>query len=317
MTSVTWKSAEILKVFGTTIKEGTFTGSKIYPTGVKSPDSPTTFTPAKIAKIYENITTHVPIYLGHGNDISRKPIGYAYKFGVTETLDDIKYNGFIFDSDAMRKIVTEGWDKVSPETSQDDTQLLALAFVPNPAIEGTDADMEIKLFSQGDTKPTTSMTETVSSQGSENVTAQAQTNVQQPVSTTKPETPKETIRETVIKEQAPDVSALVSQVEEYRNKYEQAVAKNESLLTQQYDVLVGEMKSLGLTDPASIVRGLPVEQKISVLSKMKESIVTTKPLASPTSSTTEDNSSIDSALESTLKELGVSKEEYSKITGKK
>ncbi len=215
----------------------------------------------------------------------------------------------------MVKIVTEGWDKVSPETSTDDTQLLALAFVPNPAIEGTGADMEIKLFSQGETKPTDSMTETVSSQGSE--PAQAQTSVQQPVNTTKPEATRETVRETVIKEQAADVSALVSQVEEFRTKYEQAVAKNESLLTQQYDVLVGEMKTLGLADPASIVRGLPVEQKISVLSKMKESIVTTKPLATPTSSTTEDQGKIDTALDSALKELGVSKEEYSKIAGKK
>jgi hypothetical protein len=40
MTSITWKSAEILKVDGTTIREGTFTGSKIYSDGVKTPDSP-------------------------------------------------------------------------------------------------------------------------------------------------------------------------------------------------------------------------------------------------------------------------------------
>lgn len=313
MTSVTWKSAEILKVFGTTIREGTFTGSKIYPSGIKTSDSPTTFTPAKIAKIYENISTHVPIYLGHGSDINRRPIGYAYKFGVTDTLDDIRYNGFIFDKSAINKIATEGYDKVSPELSTDDSELLGLSFVPNPAIHGTDADMEIKLFSQGDTKSTPSMTEIVSNQGSE--PAHQTQEIVQPVNTPKPEIQQ--VKETIIKEQAPDVSALVSQNEEYKTRYEQATAKIEYLLNQQYEVIAAEVKSLGIAEPEKMVRGLTTEQKISVLSKMKDSIVTTRPLASPTASTTEGKSAIDDALESTLKELGVSREEYSKITGKK
>jgi hypothetical protein len=113
----------------------------------------------------------------------------------------------------------------------------------------------------------------------------------------------------------PDVSALVTQVEDFRGKYEQATAKIETLMTQQYDTVVAEMKSLGVSDPGSIVRGLPTEQKIAVLSKMKESIVLNKPLASPTpTSPADDKSEVDKALNEVLTELGVSKEEYSKIS---
>jgi hypothetical protein len=306
MTSISWKSAEILKVFGTTIREGIYTGGKTEVAGgITTRDSPTQFTPAKIARIYENITTHVPLYLGHDGGPTRKPIGYAYKFGVTETLDDIKYNGFIFDKDAMQKIITEGYDRVSPEITEDVEHLVGIAFVPNPAIDGTEADMEQIVFSKGDTNipgGDNSMTD-------ETTTTQpvpAQTHVQ-PV-------PAAVKTETVIPA-VPDVSALVTQVEDFRGKYEQATAKIETLMTQQYDTVVAEMKSLGVSDPGSIVRGLPTEQKIAVLSKMKESIVLNKPLASPTpTSPADDKSEVDKALNEVLTELGVSKEEYSKIS---
>ena len=75
------------------------------------------------------------------------------------------------------------------------------------------------------------------------------------------------------------------------------------------------MKSLGVSDPGSIVRGLPTEQKIAVLSKMKESIVLNKPLATPsTSESPVGKSTVDTAVAEVLQELGVSSEEYAKIT---
>jgi len=319
MAPITWKSAEILKVFGTTIREGIYTGGKTEVAGgITTRDTPTNFTPAKIANIYENISTHVPFYLGHNGGPTRKPIGYAYKFGVTETLDDIKYNGFVFDQDAMRKISTEGYDKVSPEILDDSNTLVGIAFVMNPAITGTEADMEPIVFSKGDTTSVTGDTK-MSEQSTETpITNNVPTQTIPAQVTPTPSIPQVAAQNVAqIATPSVDVSALVSQVEDYRGKYEQATAQIEALMTQRYDGVVAEMKGLGVSDPGSIVRGLPTEQKIAVLSKMKESIVLNKPLASPTPNAPTDSAQktdIDKALNEVLSELGVKPDEYAKIT---
>ena len=313
MASVIWKSAEILKVFGTTIREGVYTGNKADPNGGQiTPDLPTEFTPAKIAKIYENISTHVPLYIGHSTDVIRKPIGYAYKFGVTENLDDIKYNGFVFDNDAIVKIATMGYDKVSPEISEDDSELRGIAFVLNPAITGTDADMELKVFNAAQTDSNTGATP----MADETTTMSAPiTPAQTPAQTQSTPVPAQTPVQPVGEKNTVDVSALVAQADEFRTKYEQANARIEAMMTQQYEGVVSEMKSLGVSDPGSIVRGLPTEQKIAVLNKMKESIVLNKPLATPsTSESPVGKSTVDTAVAEVLQELGVSSEEYAKIT---
>jgi hypothetical protein len=321
MTSIKWKSAEILKVFGTTIREGTFTGGKATSGGVITEDSPTTFTPQKIAKIYENIHTHVPIYMGHSTDVTRKPVGYAYKFGVTDTLDDIKYNGFIFDPVAAQKIATEGWDKVSPEMemTEDDSRLIAITFVPNPAISGTDADIDRVVFSKETTAPGDGkMTETNVPEGAiEMGKADIDTPIPQVAPQIKPTEPTHKAADS--KDKDSDYATLTAQLEDYKAKLEQQSTKTESLLNDKYEAIANDMKSLGIEDPSAIVRGLPTEQKIAVLSKMRESIAKNKPLASPTTSTTkiEDQSkSVEKALEEVLNELGVSKEDYAKISGK-
>lgn len=321
MTSIKWKSAEILKVFGTTIREGTFTGGKATSGGVITEDSPTTFTPAKIARIYENIHTHVPIYMGHSTDITRRPVGYAYKFGVTDTLDDIKYNGFIFDPVAAQKIATEGWDKVSPEMemTDEDSRLIAITFVPNPAITGTDADMDRVVFSKettapGDGKMTENVPEGATEAGIKAPTTPTPTEVHTLESATAP-----LLKTTEIKGKDTDYADLSAQLEDYKAKLEQQSSKTESLLNDKYEAIANDVKSLGIEDPSAIVRGLPTEQKIAVLSKMRESIAKNKPIASPTTSTTkiEDQSkSVEKALEEVLEEFGVSKEDYKKISGK-
>jgi len=324
MASVTWKSAEILKVYGTTIREGVYTGSKVdVASGKIAPDLPTEFTPAKIAKIYENINTHVPIYLGHSTDPGRKPIGFAYKFGVTETLDDIKYSGFIFDKDAIHKIVAMGYDKVSPEISDNEDELKAIAFVPNPAIEGTDAELELKVFN----KPQTEITTMPETQATTNVTTQEQAQVTRndvqehvpikSVPNTRDYVQYTPVQRPVVEQPASVPDQYKEQVEEFRSKYEQANARIEALLTQQYDQLVSEMKGLGIPDPGSIVHGLPTEQKIAVLSKMKETVLMSKPLAVPSTSETPKATDTTAVLDEVLKEIGISKEEYDKLSSRR
>jgi len=289
--SIVWKSSEILKVFGTTIREGVYVGGKLEGTDtVVKQEAPVQFTPSKIAKIYENITTHVPFYIGHDNSMTRKPVGFAYKFGVSENLDDIKYDGFVFDEEAKHKIIVEGYDKVSPEISGDEEHLLGIAFVKNPAINDTEVTMEPIVFSAPSTEQP----------------AESAPPTEPPKETAPPrEPPKETPREP--RGDSVDIAKVLTQLEEYRSKYEETSAKMELMMTQQYDSIVAEMKGLGVSDPGSIVRGLPTEQKISVLTKMKENIVMNKPLATPPDTSPMSDKKTD-VLDKVLSELGINKD---------
>lgn len=327
MTSIKWKSAEILKVFGTTLREGTFTGGKATPTGSIEADVPTKFTPDYIAAIYDGISSHVPFVINHkvGNNAH---IGYAYKFGVNDSLDDMQYQGFVFDSDAKHKIITEGYDNVSPEIVEENgvPRLVAIAFVKNPAISGTDVGFEATVFSQPTTN-TTSGDNIVSNTPTEtpttNTDVSTSTSTQAPaVSTVTPNitvnvppTPTNTDSTT-----AADIAALRTQMDEYKMKYEQQAAKTEQILTGQYHALTAELKGLGIEDPSTIVHGLATEQKIAVLTKMKDSIAKNRPLAQPTPSTGEStDSSSDGERKKLVKEIatefGLTEDQYKKLTG--
>jgi hypothetical protein len=346
MSEIQTKSVEVLKVFGTTIRAGVFTGGKAV-SGVLMQDTPTPFTPSKIAKIYENITTHVPFYIGHSLDPSRRVIGYSYKFGVNETLDDLQYEGFVFDKDAKTKIGTEGYDKVSPEFLDDECTILSgIAFLPNPAIAGTEAELEIKVFSnKGEDSNMTS--EGNANVDTNRITPQVSNNVAYSVSTTDntggtwslpsgnvyvptvtsvgtpyvptpsvPDTPK--VDTPKIPEVTPEVTSVPSDIDTLRKQVESQSAKIDEMLTEKYNIVVGELKSLGVEDPGSIVRGLPVEQKNSVLSKMKDSIVKNKPLTSNTSGANISGAGKpekEKVIDEVLGELGFDRETYKKITG--
>jgi len=306
---VTWKSTEILKVFGTTLRTGTFKGGKSVEGGEIVSDSPTTFTPSYIARIYENISTHVPLYIDHST-ANRKPIGYAYKFGVTNSLDDIRYNGFVFDGEGKQKIMLEGYTSVSPEIDNDN-RLTGIAFVRNPAITGTDVSAEYKVFSNEQVP----MTETVVTEqgvGKEEVevTQVTQPTIEQP-------------KQIPINQSSPTLDAMIAemkgQIADYKSKLEVQSAKTEQLLTSQYNALSSEIKSLGVDDPGKIVHGLPTEQKIAVLSRMKESMVKNKPMVKPAEDIqqVDEKSSVDKAVKEVCDEIGLTTEEYEKYLGKR
>lgn len=337
MASMRWKSAEILKVFGTTIKEGTFTGSKATAQGTITKDKPTTFTPEYISKVYENIKTHVPIVIDHKAG-DNEVVGYAFKVGITDTHDDLKYSGFIFSKDAMDKITMGGYSRVSPEIDDKydpvtgellDARLERIAFVQNPAITGTEADAEHVVFSKGD-----NMTEGNATEGNAGETATAQTTTQ---TTDKPTqvvehqeivTPDRGFGKLGSKNSgegnvAGDVAELSTKMNEYKTTSEHLAAKVDQLLTERYEGIVAELKGQGIEDPGKIVHGLPVEQKITVLSKMKETVVKTKPLATtPVSTGGSDGGSqstntgdIPKAVNEVLAELGYTPEEYKALRG--
>jgi hypothetical protein len=255
--------------------------------------------------LYGNIKNHVPLVISHKGD--NEVIGYAYKFGVTENLDDIKYEGFVFNKEGMHKIVVEGYDSVSPEINEItengkviDAHLDRIAFTYNPAIDGTGVNAESIVFE----KQEDNMTETETS-------GEVQTE-NKPV---KQEQLKTEIVESTLKA-FPDVDKLTEQIEEQNAKIDQQTAIIDKMLDKEYRSVVNDMKTLGVEDPSAIVHGLPTDQKITVLSKLRDTMVKTKPLAIPTESTTSSTPSkeeIGKAQNEVLAELGWTPEQYKKL----
>lgn len=316
-----WKSAEILKVFGSTLKQGIFIGGKATNSGIITKDEPTNFTPNYIANIYENINTHVPLYIDHSvND--RKPIGYAFKFGVTESLDDIQYAGFVFNQQARNKIMIDGYDYVSPEIDEDNgvPHLRGIAFVRNPAISGTEVGAEIKVFSNVDTNvgngDSNTMSDTIVGDMPVNLTTATGTSYTQPSIPIQPvvQLPANITNTPNLV----DLSELRAEIAEYKAKFEQQAAKTEQLLTGQYNSVIAEMKTLGIEEPGKIVQGLPTEQKIAILSKLKDSLVKNKPMTSTTSvmpNVDDKSTENETAFKEVVTELGLSEDQIKKLKG--
>lgn len=352
MDSLNWKSTEILKVSGSTLIKGKFTAGIPSPDGIIREGKPTDFTPEIIEMIYRNIDSHVPYYLGHKLDPTRKTIGYAYKFGLPMTKDDLQHQGFVFDDGAKVKITTEGHDSISPEIDftidQDgkviDARLDGMAFVPNPAIDGTATQTAVAVFSKATDMTNMTADEYLKGKGLtveeishvRKLFDDTGTSTQTPNTGTSPAaeqtgTPKESITPTPTaaplvpstKPQSPsagtdNVDQLRGELNSLKNQYEQQVAKTEQLLGMQYDGIVTELKELGVDNPGEIVKGLPTENKITVLTKMKGTLIKKAPMqgtpdaaAPPSSSKATEDAMFDQALS----ELGVSKEEYIKIVG--
>ena len=358
MDSLKWKSTDVLKVSGSTLRQGKFTAGIPSPDGIIREGKPTDFTPELIEMIYGNIESHVPYYLGHKLDPTRKAIGYAYKFGLPMSKDDLKHQGFVFDENAKVKITTEGFDSISPEIDftidQDgkviDARLDGMAFVPNPAIVGTETETAIAVFSKASEAMNMTVDEFLKGKGlsaddishvrkmfdvapasaETTITTASSTTNSPPMSTTGTTSigttytppapivpPTLTLREDV---GSGDTERLRGELTALRTQYEQQVARTEQLLGTQYDGIVNELKELGVENPGEIVKGLPTENKISVLTKMKGTIIKKTPLtkapdsAAPPTST---KATADAAFSAALKELGVSEEEYAKIVGGK
>lgn len=298
---ISWKSTEILKVTGSTLKGGIFQGSRPTENGLIVADNPTSFSPSYIAKVFESITNHIPLYIDH-SVVDRRPVGYAFKFGVSSSLDDVQYTGFVFDKDAKQKIVLGGYTAVSPEIEGDDTSpaLTGIAFVRNPAISDTGVSSEMTVFSTGE-----GMTETT------------EVPVDVPVVMPVVDVPRKTVPAGTITTDA-ILAEMKVQLDEYKSKFEAQAAKTEQLLTAQYDGVVRELKTLGYNEPGKIVQGLPLDQKISVLSKLKENDAKSRPMAKPTESQPPGDQpaeSNDAAVKEVLSQMGYTMDEYKKLTG--
>lgn len=335
MVSISWKKEKNLKVTGSMIKQGVFRGwQSASRGGIKAHDIPTNFTSEYIDKIYNNVNGHIPISVDHGNgDI----VGYTYEIGITSDKDDLPFKGFVFSESAKNKIIREGYTFVSPEIVEETDSfgnvtptLVGIALVKNPAISGTDISIEPIVFSAGEPEMT-----------DEEITVTA-TDIPDGDVDKKQESgfgrapkPDKTDREPINVNITLDGNALGktyekepvrgndvsnSDLEQYKAKNDELAAKIDKLLTERYDGIVAELKRQGIDDPGKLVRDLPVENKIDVLSRLMASMVKTKPVAKPADAASNqtpgpNKTEIDTAVSEVLAELGYTVDEYRELRG--
>jgi hypothetical protein len=309
----------------------------------------TPWKPSIIEKMYDKIKGPLPFYVNHDeHSLFRQPVGYGVKFGITEDRSDITYNGFVFEESAIKQIIEEGYNCISPEVETEydengeliDSTLLAMAFVKNPSFPGMKVQYAKAAFSRpeddnlasktgepmskaaaidtmkskglSDTEITT-ITQAFEQAATPAVPSEPQTPVTPPVEQAPPvtEPPKQAADPVV------DTSSFEQRLADQATLIAQLQQKNESLLKDQYNAIRDEVKGLGINDPDDIVKGLPTEQKISILSKMKEKMARSQPMSTSKgqSISSSPSQSVDrrSAVASVLKSLGMTTEEYEKL----
>jgi len=311
----------------------------------------TPWTPSIIEKIYNKIKGPLPLYIKHDERaLFRQPVGYGVKFGITDDHSDITYNGFVFDNDAIKQIIEEGYNCISPEVENEydeqgelvDSTLLAMAFVKNPAFPGMQVQYAKAAFSESQNDELASKTgepmskaaaiETLKSKGLSETEIASITQAFESAEPAKQETPAQqqappvqsTPAAHVEQKSAPpaalDMSAFEQRLAEQATVIAQLQQKNEDLLKTQYNTVRDEVKGLGIANPDDIVKGLPTEQKISILSKMKENMARNQPMSTPAGQPVSSQSQpVDqrAKMAATLKSIGMTVEEYEKLKLKK
>lgn len=311
----------------------------------------TPWTPSIIEKIYNKIKGPLPLYIKHDERaLFRQPVGYGVKFGITEDHTDITYNGFVFDDGAIKQIIEEGYNCISPEVENEydeqgelvDSTLLAMAFVKNPAFPGMQVQYAKAAFSESQNDELASKTgepmskaaaiDTLKSKGLTETEIASITQAFESAEPAKQETPAQQqappvqstpaahVEQKSAPPAAPDMSALEQRLAEQATVIAQLQQKNEDLLKTQYNTVRDEVKGLGINDPDDIVKGLPTEQKISILSKMKEKMARTQPMSTPAGQPVSSQSQpVDqrAKMAATLKSIGMTVEEYEKLKLKK
>lgn len=317
---IEWKGAEVLDISGMTLKCGTFTGAD---------GQPTSFTQDLLRKIFDKLNKPIPFYFTHGHGGEKVKIGYAHKFGFDKLNNKLLYKSFVFEDGVKEKIVLNDYDDTSAEVDFKtdelgvpiDATLTGIALVPNPAIPGTEITASAIHFSKQQKK-------------GDNVTIKA-------FSSTKVGVEKLLLEKGFAPEEVttfwgmlgdinkPEQEKLMNDAEAAKKEFESKLAeaqetiklekakakdfetKYNSLLTEKMTGIYEDVKKFGVTDPAKVVEGLPPEQAISVLTKMKENFATVKqPVTTPASLGTNPTPPDDAkaAYASVVEELGLGNE---------
>lgn len=333
-----WKSVPVFEVGGMTLKTGKFRSND---------GTEVELSPEVIEKIFSKADQPVPFYFTHANagQTERYSLGFAYKYGLDRESHKMEYKAFAYDQSLLEKYAIQGFDATSaevdlikgPDGAYVDGTLTGIALTNLPGIDGTDISISSKLFSRKnelDTQQTgdsmiklfsadkagvekfllekgfspedvTSLwgaMKTVSDSETQRVLFEAESKAQGAES-------KVAELESKVVEATKKVESLQAKASEYEKKYNDA-------LDEKLQATVNEIKSLGVKEPEKIVDGLPNEQKIAMLSKIKENLVIDKPSTTPPPSTQDTQKATPkAAMIEVLEEMGLT-QEYEKYKGK-
>ena len=254
------KSFDVAESTGTVLRVGTFTDASGRTHNI---------TPEVIAMVYKNLDDSIPMYYLHQGSRVRK--GFASKFELGD--DVLDYKSHTYDADTQFKMAT-GSNSVSGEIEFDyqgdsivDAHLTGIAVVPRGLIN--DTQMQTIAVAFGDDE----MAETpaVAPQGDPTSTNSLPQNI--------------TINVPPVSVAAAPVPSIDEATHnELLEKYNTAVAENEAFKLKlnehsklQVSTLINELKLGGIETAEAIVEGLPTEQQLDILGRMKTNMIITKP----------------------------------------
>jgi hypothetical protein len=258
---VKWKSNDVLEVSGIICKTGTFTDM----TGKTA-----TFTEDSIKRLYDNIDDNINLYLLHKD--SKIPIGFSPKFRVSDDGQELEYQGFVYDTSSYPELMKYGCDCISPELDvevEDDVivggRITALAFVPNPGIEGTQSRIVPMAFSK---KEEITMEEETKSEGME---------------TKKDNTfPYIIEKNTVETKDNPEHLKKIQELEEKLKSYQGIDEKYNNVMNERLEKAKKEVIDAGYKDIDTLIEGLPYEKAMELMNKLKETKIMKEDVRKPT-----------------------------------
>lgn len=319
---IKWKGVEVLDVSGLTLKVGTFTGTD----GV-----PTPFTPDLVNRIYDKIDKPVPFYFTHGlGGDDKVKIGYAHKFGIDPNTNELHYKSFVFEDGVKEQIVQNGYTSTSAEVDYTndengtpiDGTLTGIALVQNPAVPGTGIKVSAVAFAKKPKgEPMVEGTTSIKAFSSTRIgverlllekgfsAGEVTTLFEMLGEINKGDNTKhlEAYNEEK-KTFESQISALTKELEAEKKKNTEFEMQLGNIYKSQLAGAINEVKALGFSDPDKMVEGLPIQQQIITLSKIKENFATQKGLSTPPGIASPGASSPSVAFQEVIAEMGLGAE---------
>lgn len=334
---IKWEQAgEVLKVRGVLLTVGEFTGLE---------GRTTKFTFEALKRIADSIEGNIPFKVTHFSD---KIVGYATKFALDETKGELLYEGYVFDQEAIDKIVNHGYDGVSAEIITEltadgvveDGVITAIAFTPTPAVKeaGIEQAKVVSLSEGGEKEEVYGMSE---EKFEEKKPTKDEFLAYIEGKLVEAGLGKEAIQKVmkVLKDVIkvpypypyPQPANMSADVEKIKQEYEQKLSEYEEKIKElqvqleeyantilevkknELQKLIEDLKKLGFADPEKIIEGVEdIDMQIKVLQNVKESAAVKK----PEKKELEIKKDVEeSKLEKLSKELGLTVEEVKELFG--
>lgn len=294
---VEWRSLDVMAAEGMSLRVGTF----------KSSDgTPVEFTSDMLRKVFAKVKAPLPMYLTHkdaGTGKERQILGHAVKLGLEASGDKIHYKAIMMDP-SFKLMYASGYDDTSAEIdiirdevgNPIDGTLTGFAVVPNPAITGTQMKVSAMAFEapsivSGMTPPSgVAPPSNIKSSGGIRLTGKIENKLlEMGVPADKVPTLVEDLGayfskkfehdglQKKFEEQTEALNLAKKDKEETDKKFASQTKEFETYLGEKVASLVNDVKGMNFANPEAVVDGLPVQQKITMLSKIKENLIAKTP----------------------------------------